>query len=1357
MRAENNAYQFIVDNVNSMVSRHTLEGVYTFASPACRTLLGYEPEDLLGSSAYDFFHPDDLAEIRETHAKTLNQAVTRIVYRIRHKLGHYLWFETVSRIIIDPTTNEPADIVATSNDITLFKQAEAAMIQTVSLHRATLESTADGILVVDRDGHIVNYNQKFGEMWRIPQAILETNDDDQLLSSVLDQLQDPNAFLQKVQELYAQPEKESLDQLVFKDGRLFERYSQPQYLQEDVVGRVWSFRDVTKQHLAQEEAKASAERFRRLIDQATDGIFVVDEQANVLEVNEHACRNLGYSRDELLALTVYDFNEGLEPVVFAQMVQSLTVGNRLVIEREHVRKDGSDFPVEISVGRIETGEILAIARDVSERHESERQLARRLRYERGVSSVSQTLLAGEQSALEEALAHLVQMTRVDHVRIFENFAGSRGLQARIIQSSSETVETASDESVFNYDGAVSHWQQSFEARQSIYGTMESFPEGEQAVLKANNLLSLLAVPLYLGEEWHGFVCFDDEARLRKWEEEDLGLLQTAVNMIGSYLEQQKSATALRESEVRFRSLANATSEGIVIHDNGFIVEVNDTLVDMLGYGRDELVGHYIDELVPVEARDSVAQNVARRPDVPYETLFWRKDGSSLIVEVNGKQLPYQGQMMRVVTARDITQQKQLEEQAQSSVWRRTREVRLTTEIAQEIAGATDLRELYEHVVSRVKEQFDYYHVQLFRYDPQQQVAGLVVGYGEVGEKMLSQQYAIPVGVGLIGTAIMRGESVLESNTSTSAIWQINPLLPETKGELAVLIRFRDEILGVLDVQMDRADALDENDRILLEGLCGQIAIAIENTRLRQEMESRLRESAVLQRHMVQEGWEAWRETEQVRVGYTYDMLQGRAIPVEKNGHKENGDDILVKPLAVRGTAIGQLMIEDGQPLSPEEELLLENISEQVAEALDAARLFEQTQTALTIQERLAQELRTVSEVGTVAATIREAHSLLQSVVDLTKASFDLYHAHIYLLDDERQQLILAAGADEVGRAMVLEKRHIQLDERSIIAEAARRRDPVLVSRIDESDEYIPHPMLPYTQSELAVPMIVGNKLLGVLDVQADVPERFTNEDVLINRTLASQVAVALQNAYLYDEQVQAAERLREVDRLKTEFLASMSHELRTPLNSIIGFADVLLEGVDGELNELMEEDVKLIRDSGEHLRTLIDDILDMSKIEAGKMDLRYEPIVMYQMAHDIISTATPLANEKGLQLNLVMADNDIIVEADRTRLRQILWNIVGNGIKFTKKGTITLFIKMLDDQLLVEVEDTGIGILPEDIDIVFEQFRQVDGKLNREAGGTGLGMPISKNLVELHGGKIWVESQVGVGSKFSFTLPSRRL
>jgi signal transduction histidine kinase len=198
---------------------------------------------------------------------------------------------------------------------------------------------------------------------------------------------------------------------------------------------------------------------------------------------------------------------------------------------------------------------------------------------------------------------------------------------------------------------------------------------------------------------------------------------------------------------------------------------------------------------------------------------------------------------------------------------------------------------------------------------------------------------------------------------------------------------------------------------------------------------------------------------------------------------------------------------------------------------------------------------------------------------------------------------------------------------------------------------------------------------------------------------------------------------------------------------------VLLEGLDGELNERMDQDVRLIKDSGTHLRDLIGDILDMSKIEAGRMELRYEEIDLRQMAHDILATANPLAKEKQLALHLSLDDDVTSIEADRTRLRQVLWNIMGNAIKFTEKGSVTLGMRVDKDVVRVSIKDTGIGIKPEDIGVVFEQFRQVDGSLNRSVGGTGLGMPITKKLVELHGGVINVDSVPGHGSTFWFTLP----
>jgi PAS domain S-box-containing protein len=707
------------------------------------------------------------------------------------------------------------------------------------------------------------------------------------------------------------------------------------------------------------------------------------------------------------------------------------------------------------------------------------------------------------------------------------------------------------------------------------------------------------------------------------------------------------------------------------------------------------------------------------------------------------------------------ERRQLEQEAQSSLERRSRELQLLTQMAQEIALAPDLPDLYKRLVTVVKEQFGYYYTQLMRYNPTLDVVELIAGYGKVGEEMLAMHHSMPMGVGLIGIAAELGQSLLSPNVMQDPNWQPNPLLARTKGELVVPIKIGERVLGVLDVQSDAANELNINDQILLEGLCGQIAVAIESANLRQEMADRLREVNSLHQIMTREGWQEYHGAEKMPAnGYIFNKAEvqplvkqeytnGRSTPTQSNGKT------FTQPLAVRGTMIGAIGIQDDQerPLSEEDKEFLDAISGQVAEALEMARLLDTTQEALVTQERLSTELRTVAEVSTVTSTIMERDRLLQNVVDLTKTSFNLYHAHLYLLNEAGDTLTLVAGADQVGRLMTLEENHIPIRARSFVARAARSREPIVENNARQSPDFMAHPLLPHTRSELAAPMIVGDRLVGVLDVLSDVVNRFADQDILIMRTLASQVAVAVQNAEQYAEQVATAEKLREVEKLKSEFLASMSHELRTPLNSIIGFADVLLEGLDGELNDRMEQDVRLIRDSGDHLRNLIGDILDMSKIEAGKMELRYEEIEIHQMAQDIIATATPLAQEKGLRLHLNLADDLFNIHADRTRMRQILWNIMGNAIKFTPKGGITVTMQTQDDNLLVSVRDTGIGIMPENIPIVFEQFRQVDGSLNRTAEGTGLGMPITKKLVELHGGEIWVESVFGVGTTFWFTLP----
>jgi PAS domain S-box-containing protein len=1087
-----------------------------------------------------------------------------------------------------------------------------------------------------------------------------------------------------------------------------------------------------------------------------------------------------------------------------------------------------------------------ILNDITYRQDREQELEKRLRYERSLSLASQALISADETAVTDTLEYLRDAAHACRAYYFEIFEdrelGTCGKQ--LFEACAPDVSSQLDDpdlQRFPFAAAgFKRWLEMLSRGNPINNIFSEMPSSEQDILAPQEIQSILVLPVIINGEWRGMVGFDDTKQATRWQEADIQLLQTAAGMIGAYIERQQANQMLQTRlgyehglSLASQSLLTATTDDALTEALHYLRTATNTsrayffenfVDEELGLCHRQLyeacapgvepqidspelqrmpyessgLGRWAEVLATGQVINAVAANLPAPEDEIVASFgieailllpvfvqdrwhgyigFDRVDVASAWPDEDAQLLMTAARLFGAYLERT-----QLYGEIEGSLQKREAQVRVSTLVAREIAGMPDLSQLYERIVTLIKEEFGYYHVQLLRYDPALDNVGLVVGYGEIGARMLAMNHSMPMGVGVIGKAAAEGRSVLLEDVRQDSNWKPNSLLPGTRSELAVPIKVGDEVLGVIDVQSEQLAGLTPADQLLLDGLCGQLAIAIESTRLRQDMEDRLREVDSLQRFMSRSGWETYQERQQSTPGYLFqrgdiqpladlssDLLPSQVpmalrrkseTAVTSQASSDNGQQpaaARVHPLAVRGVTIGNLVVEadEERPLTPEEEAFLQSVSEQVAEALEAARLFEQTQTALAEQERLSSELATVAQVSTAASTILEAEALLQAAVDLAQTSFNLSHAHIYLYDRNKQLLELRAGAGDAGRLITLEGRAIGLNADSLVARAARDRQGALSNNVQKTLEFVPHPMLASTRSELAIPMIVGGSLIGVLDLLSDETDRFSEQDLGIFNTLASQVAVAVQNAQLYAEQVATAEDLRKVDLLKSEFLASMSHELRTPLNSIIGFADVLLEGIDGELNERMEEDVRLIRESGSHLRALIGDILDMSKIEAGMMEIRQGTIDMNQLAEDVVATAMPLAQEKDLYLRLKVEDDAPTIYADHTRIRQVLWNIVGNAIKFTQEGGITVTVGQSENNdLLVSVADTGVGIRQSDMGVVFEQFRQVGGELNTSSsGGTGLGLPISKKLIELHGGEIWVESAVGEGSTFYFTLP----
>jgi signal transduction histidine kinase len=277
--------------------------------------------------------------------------------------------------------------------------------------------------------------------------------------------------------------------------------------------------------------------------------------------------------------------------------------------------------------------------------------------------------------------------------------------------------------------------------------------------------------------------------------------------------------------------------------------------------------------------------------------------------------------------------------------------------------------------------------------------------------------------------------------------------------------------------------------------------------------------------------------------------------------------------------------------------------------------------------------------------------------------------------------------------------------------------------------------------------------IGVLALTRDQVRPFTDKEIELVSTFADQAAIAIENVRLFDEIQDKSRQLAEASQHKSQFLANMSHELRTPLNAILGYTELVLDQVYGDTPDKMRGVLQRIESNGRHLLGLINDVLDLSKIEAGELSLALADYSLKEVVHTVYTAVEPLASEKKLAFKIEVPPDLPPGHGDERRLTQVLLNLVGNAIKFTDSGEVLIRAAAANGAFKVAVHDTGPGISAADQGKLFQQFQQADNSITRRKGGTGLGLAISKRIVELHGGKIWVESRVGEGSTFAFTFP----
>jgi two-component system, NtrC family, sensor kinase len=470
---------------------------------------------------------------------------------------------------------------------------------------------------------------------------------------------------------------------------------------------------------------------------------------------------------------------------------------------------------------------------------------------------------------------------------------------------------------------------------------------------------------------------------------------------------------------------------------------------------------------------------------------------------------------------------------------------------------------------------------------------------------------------------------------------------------------------------------------------------------------------------------------------------------------------LATPLLREGVPIGAILIRRGNvhPFSEKQIKLLETFADQAVIAIENVRLFQELETRTRELARSVEELKALGEVGQAVSLSLDLETVLTTIVGRAVQLSGTNGGVIYEYNETTHEFLLRAS-QRVEQELLEELRAapIRLGE-GAVGRAATIRTPVQVLDILNDREYTARvrPVLAGLgyRSILAVPLLREERIVGGLVVWRQETGSFAPEVVNLLQTFATQSVLAIQNARLFREIEDKSRQIEAANRHKSEFLANMSHELRTPLNAIIGFSEVLGERLFGELNEKQAEYTDDILTSGRHLLSLINEILDLSKVEAGRMELELTSFDLPLAIDNARTFVRERATKHGITLDVAVDERLGDYVGDERKIKQILLNLLSNAVKFTPEaGRIGINAKQTDGAVEISVSDTGIGIAPEDQPKIFEEFRQVGSDYAHKSEGTGLGLTLAKKFVELHGGRIWVESEVGKGSKFTFTLPT---
>ncbi|MCZ6647138.1 MAG: GAF domain-containing protein, partial [SAR324 cluster bacterium] len=468
------------------------------------------------------------------------------------------------------------------------------------------------------------------------------------------------------------------------------------------------------------------------------------------------------------------------------------------------------------------------------------------------------------------------------------------------------------------------------------------------------------------------------------------------------------------------------------------------------------------------------------------------------------------------------------------------------------------------------------------------------------------------------------------------------------------------------------------------------------------------------------------------------------------------------PLLKEQTVVGAIVIyrREVRAFTDKQIALARTFADQAVIAIENARLLEQLQARTEALGRSVEELRALGEVSQAVSSTLELQTVLTTVVSRAVQISHTAGGVIMEYDEQTTEFVQVAAHQappdlfESWRASP-----VRFGE-GAMGRAAQQQSPVQVADILDEGAQVQDQARAILadagfRSLLAVPLLLEKRVMGGLVLWRREQGEFDQEVVNLMETFAAQSTLAIQNARLFREIEERGRELELASKHKSQFLANMSHELRTPLNAILGYTELILDSIYGEVPEKVGEVLERVRKSGSHLLGLINAVLDLSKIEAGQLSLSFNNYSMQDVVQTVFTAVESLAAEKQLTLEMTVPPDLPMGNGDEQRITQVLLNLVGNAIKFTEAGKVGIEVGAENGSYLVSVSDTGPGIPEEDQEKIFGEFQQADITDTKNLGGTGLGLAIAKKFVEMHHGRIWVESKPGEGSTFRVSLPVR--